>query len=83
MGLIKNYTNQFYHGERIISSTIGNVMESIDDNELFGVEEEDDNLVETINDIEEDFVRKPEQFNQLLNDAEKPLYPCCKKVTKM
>ena len=58
-------------------------MESIDDNELFGVEEEDDNLVETINDTKEDFVRKLEQFNQLLNDAEKPLYPCCKKVTKM
>ena len=42
MGLIKNYTNQFYHGERIISSTTDNVMESIDDNKLFGVEEEDD-----------------------------------------
>ena len=61
----------------------GNIMESTNDNELFGIEEDNDNLVEMVNDVEEDFVGQPKQFTQLLDDAEKPLYNGCKKFTKM
>ena len=44
------------------------------DNELFGVEKEDNNLVEMVNDVEDDFVSQSEQFTQFLDNAEKPLY---------
>ena len=54
---------------------IGNMMESTDDNELFVVEEQDDNMVEMVNDAEVDFVGKLEQFTQLLDDAKKISYP--------
>ena len=35
------------------------------------------------NDVKEDFIGQPEQFTELLDDANKPLYPRCKKFTKM
>ena len=54
-GVDKNHTNWFYHGKRIIGSTNGSIIKFKDNNELYGVKEEDDNLVEMVNDAEEYF----------------------------
>ena len=60
-----------------------NIIESTDVNVMFGIEEDDDKLVEMVNDAKEDFIGQAKQFTQLLYDVENPLYRSCKKFTMM
>ncbi|GMN22845.1 hypothetical protein TIFTF001_051257, partial [Ficus carica] len=42
-----------------------------------------DNLFDMVNDLEEQFVHRPELFEAMMNDVEMPLYDGCSKYTKL
>ena len=77
-GFDTNYQRWIWHGESSSSSTVKNfgvttvrvpplVQEDDDGDDIFGM----------MQDVEEEFVDRPDQFEKLLSDAEKPLYDGC------
>ena len=82
-GIICSYQTWYLHGEDFVhvksTSTSTKGKEPI-------VEENvghDDNMFNMINDLEENFVHRPELFEAMINDAETPLYVGCTKYTKL
>ena len=71
-GIMTSYQRWFYHGE-VFRST-----ENEDD-----VEDDIDDMCGMMNDLEDDFVERPELFESMMNDAETPLYEGCTSYSKL
>ncbi|XP_075481115.1 uncharacterized protein LOC142521824 [Primulina tabacum] len=79
-GIDLTYHTWIWHGER---STIGNSMNASDRVEQDGQKYFDEEPIDMVHDAYDSYVGNPTQFNKLLEDAEKPLYPGCIKFTKL
>ncbi|XP_073057309.1 uncharacterized protein [Primulina eburnea] len=79
-GIDLTYHTWIWHGER---STIGNSMNASDRAGQDGQKSFDEEPIDMVHDAYDSYVGNPTQFNQLLEDAEKPLYPGCIKFTKL
>ncbi|XP_073045885.1 uncharacterized protein [Primulina eburnea] len=74
------YHTWIWHGER---STKGN---SMNDNDRVGQDEHksfSEEPIDMVHCVYESYAENPSQFNKLLEDADKPLYPGCAKFTKL
>ncbi|XP_062010312.1 uncharacterized protein LOC133726719 [Rosa rugosa] len=78
IGIINTYDVWYYHGEDVPSSSSTNAKR-----ENYKEDHFRDNTVEMVQAAHEDFVSNPEKFEQLLVDAEKPIYPGCVKFSKL
>ncbi|XP_027922610.1 uncharacterized protein LOC114180495 [Vigna unguiculata] len=76
-GFLKSYTKWIWHGELID-------MPSVDVSEAEEVDlEMDDRMEEMIRDIGHDSFQRANVYDNLCNDAEKPLYAECTKYTRL
>ncbi|XP_027933103.1 uncharacterized protein LOC114188698 [Vigna unguiculata] len=76
-GFLKSYTKWIWHGELID-------MPSVDVSEVEEVDlEMDDRMEEMIRDIGHDSFQRANVYDNLCNDAEKPLYAECTKYTRL
>ncbi|XP_027915074.1 uncharacterized protein LOC114174430 [Vigna unguiculata] len=76
-GFLKSYTKWIWHGELID-------MPSVDVSEAEEVDlEMDDRIEEMIRDIGHDSFQRANVYDNLCNDAEKPLYAECTKYTRL
>ena len=87
-GFDVNYRRWIWHGEScddgIGSSTrFGNINEEFNENDSGGKEEVAFNNIEMTRAAFDNFDNDPNEFVNLLEDAEKPLYPGCTKFTKL
>ncbi|KAL4554169.1 hypothetical protein LXL04_039706 [Taraxacum kok-saghyz] len=82
-GFMSRYTRWSEHGELLsdcITVDVGSNYDDVDDSE----DDNRDNLDEMLDDIEDDGTYTDyENFQQLIEDNEKPLYEGCKKFTKL
>ncbi|KAL4556637.1 hypothetical protein LXL04_034791 [Taraxacum kok-saghyz] len=82
-GFMSRYTRWSEHGELLsdcITVDVGSNYDDVDDSE----DDNRDNLDEMLDDIEDDGTYTDyENFQQLIEDNEKPLYEGCKKFTKI
>ncbi|XP_073152786.1 uncharacterized protein [Henckelia pumila] len=79
-GIDLTYHTWIWHGER---STTGY---SINDNDRVRQDEQkscDDEPIDMVQAVYDSCAENPNQFNKLLEDVEKPLYPGCTKFTKL
>ncbi|XP_019178174.1 PREDICTED: uncharacterized protein LOC109173401 [Ipomoea nil] len=79
-GVDGTYVSWIWHGEK---ATLNN---SIDDTDHLKGEEHklvDENPIDMVNDAYDEYVKDPNKFSKLLEDAEKPLYAGCTTFTKL
>ncbi|XP_073285420.1 uncharacterized protein [Primulina huaijiensis] len=79
-GMDLTYHTWIWHGER---STKGN---SMNDNDRVRQDEHksfNEKPIDMVHCVYESYAENPSQFNKLLEDADKPLYPGCAKFTKL
>ncbi|XP_073279526.1 uncharacterized protein [Primulina huaijiensis] len=79
-GMDLTYHTWIWHGER---STKGN---SMNDNDRVGQDEHksfSEEPIDMVHCVYESYAENPRQFNKILEDADKPLYPGCAKFTKL
>ncbi|KAM6569727.1 hypothetical protein CsatB_017712 [Cannabis sativa] len=79
-GIDRSYKVWYHHGEKIRRSGEG---PSRKDKIVNNVEYEDDHIAEMINEAEFESQVRPETFQTMLEDAEKPIYPNCTRFTKL
>ncbi|KAE8653159.1 hypothetical protein Csa_019568, partial [Cucumis sativus] len=80
-GIDKSYKVWFWHGEELNSDNVANTMETTVDET-----DENDDLFNTINmvqSVQEQSFNASNTFDTMFDDAKKPLYPGCKKFTKL
>ncbi|KAH9779331.1 TTF-type domain-containing protein [Citrus sinensis] len=79
-GFDVSYTTWSWHGEDVKDTPLPNV----DVNVPFEfIDYNDSNTVDMVNDAYRDYVADPKAFKELLEQAEKPLYPGCTNFTKL
>ena len=78
-GFDTNYQRWIWHIESHLGSTVNNLgVTSIKVLPLMQEDDDDDDdIFGMMQDVEEEFVDHPDQFEKLLSDAEKPLYDGC------
>ncbi|KAA0042057.1 transposase [Cucumis melo var. makuwa] len=80
-GIDKSYKIWFWHGEDLNSETVTSKMENIGDEKY-----EHDDLFNTVNMLQsahDESCNTSNTFDTMFDDAKKPLYPGCKKFTKL
>ena len=77
-GIICSYQTWYLHGEMCFNPSSKNKSK-----EPIIEEDVGDNLFDMVNDLEEQFVHRPELFEAMINDVEMPLYDGCSKYTKL
>ncbi|KAL0559292.1 hypothetical protein IC582_003893 [Cucumis melo] len=80
-GIDKNYKIWFWHGEDSNSETVSSKMENTVDEKY-----EHDDLFNTVNMFQsahDESCNRSNTFDTMFDDAKKPLYPRCKKFTKL
>ncbi|TYK29690.1 uncharacterized protein E5676_scaffold64G00410 [Cucumis melo var. makuwa] len=80
-GIDKSYKIWFWHGEDLNSETVTSKMENIVDEKY-----EQDDLFNTVNMFQSAYdgsCNTSNTFDTMFDDAKKPLYPRCKKFTKL
>ncbi|KAA0031799.1 uncharacterized protein E6C27_scaffold848G00410 [Cucumis melo var. makuwa] len=80
-GIDKSYKIWFWHGEDLNSETVTSKMENIGDEKY----EHDDffNTVNMLQSTHDESCNTSNTFDTMFDDAKKPLYPGCKKFTKL
>ncbi|TYK28917.1 transposase [Cucumis melo var. makuwa] len=80
-GIDKSYKIWFWHGEDLKSETVTSKMENIVDEKY----EQDDlfNIVNIFQSAHDGSCNTSNTFDTMFDDAKKPLYPGCKKFTKL
>ena len=82
-GIDKSYQNWIYHGESKSHD------KSLDNDKLGGDDpnprefSDYDSFPQMFDDIEDEFIDNPNEFEDLLSNAEKLIYPNCSKFTKL
>ena len=77
-GFDTNYQRWIWHGESSSSSTVKNLgVTTVRVPPLVQEDDDGDDIFGMMKDVEEEFVDRPDQFEKLLSDAEKPLYEGC------
>ncbi|KAL4026138.1 hypothetical protein IC575_014562 [Cucumis melo] len=80
-GIDESYKIWFWHGEQLPESSL------YEESSKFYTHMCEDNDVRSINEMievaQEEYSKDPNEFEKLLNYAEKPLYEGCKKFTKL
>ncbi|KAM6553910.1 hypothetical protein CsatB_014672 [Cannabis sativa] len=79
-GIDRSYKVWYHHGQKIRRSSEG---PSRKDKIVNNVEYEDDHIAEMINEAEFESQVRPETFQTMLEDAEKPIYTNCSRFTKL
>ncbi|KAA0039057.1 hypothetical protein E6C27_scaffold84G001530 [Cucumis melo var. makuwa] len=80
-GIDKSYKIWFWHGEDLNSETVSSKMENTADEKY-----EHDDLFNTVNMFQsahDESCNRSNTFDTMFDDAKKPLYPGCKKFTKL
>ncbi|KAL0546536.1 hypothetical protein IC582_016447 [Cucumis melo] len=80
-GIDKSYKIWFWHGEDLNSETVTSKMENLGDEKY-----EHDDLFNTVNMLQsahDESCNTSNTFDTMFDDAKKPLYPGCKKFTKL
>ncbi|KAM6593613.1 hypothetical protein CsatA_001316 [Cannabis sativa] len=76
-GFNRSYTTWYWHGERSTSDPYPLGKRGVDDFEFNDV---DDFPMELLDEAQEEFLDDPEKLDNLVSDAEKPLFDGCKKL---
>ncbi|XP_075515440.1 uncharacterized protein LOC142550088 [Primulina tabacum] len=79
-GMDLTYYTWIWHGERSTKENSMNDNDQVEQDEHKSFSEEPIDMVHC---VYESYAENPSQFNKLLEDADKPLYPGCAKFTKL
>ena len=79
-GIDQSYRIWYWHGE-VVPSKEATIVKEYHSDKLNC--DDLDNTIQMVHDVQNDYVKDPQSFGTLLEDAEKPLYPGCSKFTKL